>query len=83
MKTLKLLFATFFVAIISPCLYAGEPAGNRVTVDISANKIKYSNMIFGHFIEHFDNQVYGGIYDPKSKFADKDGFRTDVIEALK
>lgn len=83
MKNLKLLFATLFVAIISPCLYAAEPVGNRVTVDISANKIKYSNMIFGHFIEHFDNQVYGGIYDPESKFADEDGFRTDVIEALK
>lgn len=54
-----------------------------MTVDISANKIKYSNMIFGHFIEHFDNQVYGGIFDPESKFADEDSFRTDVIEALK
>lgn len=46
-------------------------------------EIKYNKMIFGHFIEHFDNQVYGGLYDPSSKFADEDGFRTDVIEALK
>lgn len=40
-------------------------------------------MIFGQFIEHFDNQVYGGIYDPGSKYSDNDGFRMDVIEALK
>ena len=44
---------------------------------------KYSKMIFGQFIEHFDNQVYGGLYDPESKFADEDGFRKDVIEALR
>ena len=40
-------------------------------------------MIFGHFIEHFDNQVYGGIFDPGNPLSDEDGFRTDVIQALK
>lgn len=42
-----------------------------------------SPMIYGSFIEHHHRQVYGGIYDPKSKFADEDGFRGDVIEAVK
>lgn len=58
-------------------------AQNKVSVQPDAIQIKYNKMIFGHFIEHFDNQVYGGIYDPQSKFADEDGFRTDVIDALK
>ncbi len=40
-------------------------------------------LLFGHFIEHFYRQVYGGIYDPSSKLADRDGFRSDVIDALK
>ena len=40
-------------------------------------------MIFGHFIEHFHRQVYGGIFDPTSPLSDEDGFRTDVIEAIK
>ena len=40
-------------------------------------------MIYGQFIEHFHRQIYGGIYDPASPFADEDGFRTDVIAALK
>ena len=43
--------------------------------------MKYSPMIFGHFIEHFDNQVYGGLYWPGSPFSDEDGFRKDVIAA--
>ena len=42
-----------------------------------------SPMLYGHFIEHFHRQIYGGIYDPSSPFADADGFRTDVLEALR
>ncbi len=44
---------------------------------------KVNPMIYGQFAEHFHRQIYGGIYDPQSKFADEDGFRTDVIDALK
>ncbi len=44
---------------------------------------KRSSFLYGHFIEHFHRQIYGGIYDPQSPFADEDGFRKDVISALK
>ena len=40
-------------------------------------------MIFGQFLEHFHRQVYGGVYDPGSRLADENGFRRDVIEALR
>ena len=39
-------------------------------------------MIYGHFIEHFHRQIYGGVYDPTSPFADKDGLRSDVVAAM-
>ena len=42
-----------------------------------------SPMLYGHFIEHFHRQIYGGIFDPSSPFADADGFRTDVLEAMR
>lgn len=42
-----------------------------------------SPLLYGHFIEHFHRQIYGGIYDPQSPFADADGMRSDVIEALR
>ncbi len=42
-----------------------------------------SPLIYGHFIEHFHRQIYGGIYDPGSPLSDEDGFRTDVMDALK
>ncbi len=40
-------------------------------------------MIYGQFIEHFHRQIYGGVYDPESEYADEDGFRVDVLEALR
>jgi alpha-N-arabinofuranosidase len=43
----------------------------------------YNRKIFGHFIEHFHRQVYGGIFDPGNPLSDEQGFRKDVIEALR
>jgi len=42
-----------------------------------------SPMIYGQFIEHFHRQIYGGVYEPGHPLSDEDGFRTDVIEAMK
>lgn len=40
-------------------------------------------MLYGQFLEHFHRQIYGGVYDPLSRFSDEQGLREDVIEALK
>jgi alpha-N-arabinofuranosidase len=40
-------------------------------------------MIYGHFIEHFHRQIYGGIFDPGNSLSDTEGFRTDVVKALR
>lgn len=39
--------------------------------------------LFGAFIEHLGRCVYGGIFEPGHPTADKDGFRTDVLELVK
>ena len=52
-------------------------------IDTGAHSIPYSPMIFGGFLEHFDHQIYGGVFDPGSPLSDKKGFRKDVIAALK
>ena len=44
---------------------------------------KRSPMLYGHFIEHFHRQIYDGIYDPGNKLSDEEGFRKDIIEAMK
>ena len=55
---------------------------NSVSVFKDAQLMKYDPMIFGHFIEHFHRQVYGGLYEPGSELSDENGFRKDVIAAL-
>lgn len=42
-----------------------------------------SPMLYGHFIEHFHRQIYGGIYQPGHPLSDEDGFRTDILEAMR
>lgn len=54
-------------------------------IRIQENRIigKRDEKIYGHFLEHFHRQIYGGIYDPESPLSDENGFRKDVMEALK
>ena len=42
-----------------------------------------SPMLYGHFLEHFHRQVYGGVFEPGHPYSDEDGFRQDVLAALK
>jgi alpha-N-arabinofuranosidase len=39
--------------------------------------------IFGGFLEHIGRAVYQGVYEPESGHADEEGFRTDVLAALR
>ncbi len=39
--------------------------------------------IYGGFLEHMGRAVYGGVFDPDSPNADDEGFRTDVLDALR
>jgi len=43
-----------------------------------------SHTIYGHFAEHLGRCIYGGFYaGENSKIPNRDGVRTDIIEALK
>lgn len=54
-------------------------------IKINAQRVlsEINPMIYGQFIEHFHRQIYGGVYEPGNEFSDEDGFRTDVLEAMK
>jgi alpha-L-arabinofuranosidase len=54
-----------------------------LVVDRERGTRRYDPMIFGHFIEHFHTQVYGGIFWPGHPLSDERGFRRDVIDALR
>ena len=52
-----------------------------ITMNITPTRVlgKRSPMLYGQFIEHFHRQIY----DPGNVLSDEDGFRTDIIDAMK
>ena len=67
-------------------LFAVYPSDsqNRVILHPERAKDTISREIYGHFAEHLGRCIYGGIYVGKdSPVENIQGFRTDVIRALK
>ena len=83
MKDFKYLVLFSLLYCIVSC-NTRQPASYQasLTIDINTPAKTYDPMIFGGFLEHFGKQIYGGVFDPGSPLSDKNGFRTDVIEAL-
>src|SRR6266550_2898811 len=61
------------------------PSDSTATVTLNTEDIigEISPHVFGGFVEHLGRCVYEGIYDPQSPLADKNGFRKDVLAALR
>ena len=55
----------------------------KITLNTDDVVGQVSPNIFGGFAEHMGRCIYGGIYDPQSPHADKQGFRKDVLDALR
>ena len=55
----------------------------QICIDRDFTISKVDKRIYGSFIEHLGRAVYEGIYQPGNKFADKDGYRKDVIKLIK
>ena len=63
-------------------LAQSAPRTTRVTIDSGRQISEINPNLFGSFLEQLGRAVYEGIYDPKSKFADSNGFRTDVMKEI-
>ncbi len=59
------------------------PSVTRVVIDSGRQIAPIDRHLFGSFLEHLGRAIYEGIYDPNSKFADRDGFRTDVMKVVR
>jgi alpha-N-arabinofuranosidase len=55
---------------------------DQIRVDVDRTLALIDRNIFGGFAEHLGRCIYGGIYEPNSPLADRDGIRTDVLDAL-
>jgi len=55
----------------------------KMSVNKTFTISKVDPRIYGSFVEHLGRCVYGGIYEPTHKTADKEGFREDVKALVK
>ena len=56
----------------------------KLVINADEGKFTISKHIYGHFSEHLGRCIYGGIWvGPDSDIPNIDGYRTDVVEALK
>ena len=58
-------------------------AAARIKIDFDRRIGTINRNIYGNFIEHLGRCIYGGIYDEGSPLSDSDGFRKDVLEAVR
>lgn len=55
----------------------------RVYLDTHRTIAPLDRNVFGSFLEFLGRAIYEGIYDPGSKLADANGFRTDVMKEVR
>ncbi len=60
-----------------------QPPAARIKIDTDRRIGEVSPLVFGNFAEHLGRMIYGGIYEEGSPLSDKEGYRTDVITAVK
>src|SRR5262249_37535438 len=52
-------------------------------VQPSRTRAGFDRRVLGSFLEYLGRAIYTGVYDPGSRLADANGFRTDVIREVK
>ena len=79
-------FRTLTYCIILSCLITGKLSAQRpavIKIDFDRKIDTIDPHIYSAFVEPIRTVVYGNIYDPKSPFADENGFRRDFINLIK
>jgi alpha-L-arabinofuranosidase len=82
-NTLKVIFGFFFILV---CLFStSKVSGQNARIKFDTERIigEVDKNIYGNFVEHLGRCIYGGIYEPGSQLSGPDGFRKDVLEAVK
>lgn len=83
---MKRPFLSYSGCLILACLigaYSASAQTARIKFDTDRIIGEVDKNLYGNFVEHLGRCVYGGIYDPGSPLSDADGFRKDVLEAVK
>src|SRR3990172_7895422 len=55
----------------------------RIKIDVDRTIGEVDPLLFGNFAEHLGRMIYGGIYEEGSPLSDANGYRPDVMDAVK
>lgn len=79
---MKKITLTAFVFITALCFSSAQ---NKIVLNTNAAKDTINKNIYGHFAEHLGRCIYDGLYvgENNKAIANKNGIRSDIVEALK
>ena len=86
--TIRVLSLVLGVSLV----FTGYPIANgqsaptpqaRIKIDIDRTIGEVHPHLFGNFAEHLGRMIYGGIYEEGSPLSDQNGYRRDVLEAVR
>src|SRR5215475_1254628 len=87
MKTIVIRTLTLIVAVSlllsAATITCGQPSSARIKIDIDRTIGEVDPLLFGNFSEHLGRMIYGGIYEEGSPLSDSNGYRRDVLDAVK
>lgn len=83
MKNFIINIKAFFILIFLSGTLVLSAQNARIKIDTERIIGEVDKNLYGNFVEHLGRCVYGGIYEPGSPLSDADGFRKDVLEAVK
>jgi alpha-N-arabinofuranosidase len=85
--TIRSLVLTLTLACSATLLYAAQAssAAPQARIKIDTDRVigEVDPLLFGNFTEQLGRCIYGGIFEEGSPLSDSDGFRKDVMEAVK
>ena len=77
--------AIFLASLLALSAVQLPAQGTAATIRIDTNRTigEVHPYVFGNFTEHLGRCIYGGIFEENSPLSGPDGFRKDVLEAVK
>jgi alpha-N-arabinofuranosidase len=80
----RALLPVVATVLAAPAALAQSPANVTVTVDTNKTGPKIEPAVYGQFAEHLGRGIYEGVWvGPDSKIPNTNGYRNDVLAALK
>lgn len=73
------------LAAATPAILSAVPSSRDARVKIDTERVigEIDKHIYGNFTEHLGRCIEGGIFEENSPLSDSDGFRKDVLKAVK